>query len=164
MITDEEFKKFVRTYTPHLLRFATRIGGSVLEPHDILQECFETLWRNKDSVHPGSVKSFLFTVAHRRIIDSYRRLKITVNEMEVEEDISEEPFTRTSETHEIIHMGLKCLSPLHRELVVLRDLEGYNYQEIGKICELTESQVKVYLFRARKSLKTAVESFEKEII
>jgi RNA polymerase sigma-70 factor (ECF subfamily) len=45
------------------------------------------------------------------------------------------------------------LPPLQKSIVLLRDLEGYSYEEIGEILELSESQVKVYLFRARKKMQ-----------
>lgn len=43
---------------------------------------------------------------------------------------------------------------------MLRDYEGYNYQEIGEIVNLTESQVKVYIFRGRKALQQYLKSIE----
>ena len=45
------------------------------------------------------------------------------------------------------------MSEVQRSVVMLRDYEGYDYSEIGEICKLSESQVKAYIFRARKQLK-----------
>ena len=44
--------------------------------------------------------------------------------------------------------------------MVLRDYEGYNYAEIAEIANLTEAQVKVYIFRARKALKAYVKRLD----
>jgi len=49
---------------------------------------------------------------------------------------------------------LQKLGETQRSLVLLKDYEGYSYQEIGAITGLSESQVKVYLHRARLQLKT----------
>jgi RNA polymerase sigma-70 factor (ECF subfamily) len=46
------------------------------------------------------------------------------------------------------------LPQIQKSAVLLRDYEGYDYKEIGEILELNESQVKVYIFRARKNLRT----------
>jgi RNA polymerase sigma-70 factor (ECF subfamily) len=45
-------------------------------------------------------------------------------------------------------------------VVLLRDYEGYNYQEIGELTNLSESQVKVYIYRARLFLKKYIGSIE----
>jgi RNA polymerase sigma-70 factor (ECF subfamily) len=57
------------------------------------------------------------------------------------------------EVKEILDKCLESLPPIQRSILLLRDLEGYDYKEIGGILDLTESQVKVYLFRARQKLK-----------
>ena len=53
----------------------------------------------------------------------------------------------------ILHLALDRLNETQRSLVMLKDYEGYNYIEIGKITGLNESQVKVYLHRARLQLR-----------
>ncbi len=57
------------------------------------------------------------------------------------------------EVKEILEKCLEVLPHVQRSILLLRDLEGYDYKEIGEILDLTESQVKVYLFRARQKLK-----------
>ncbi len=60
----------------------------------------------------------------------------------------------------ILHEALNQLPEIQKTLVLLRDYEGYSYEEIGKICDLKESQVKVYIFRARQALKSYLKSVE----
>ncbi len=57
------------------------------------------------------------------------------------------------ETRQLINTCLESLPPIQKSVLLLRDLEGYDYLEIGRILNLTESQVKVYLFRARLKIK-----------
>jgi RNA polymerase sigma-70 factor (ECF subfamily) len=57
------------------------------------------------------------------------------------------------EVTEVLEKCLAILPPVQRSILLLRDLEGYDYKEIGQVLDLTESQVKVYLFRARQKLK-----------
>ena len=60
------------------------------------------------------------------------------------------------ELKEIIDKALNELPEQHKTILLLRDYEGYNYKEIGEIMKLNESQVKVYLFRARKKVKEQI--------
>jgi len=64
---------------------------------------------------------------------------------------------------EVIDDALKTLPEIQRSLILLRDYEGYPYDEIGKITGLNESQVKVYIFRARTTLKNYIGTLENVI-
>ena len=75
--------------------------------------------------------------------------------MEEGTDISFESKNRF-ELKEIIDMAMEKLTDLQKSIILLRDLEGYNYTEIGEMLDLNESQVKVYLFRARKKIKDQI--------
>jgi len=72
---------------------------------------------------------------------------------EVVSPATDESHVRSFEMKEIIEKCLAQLPPVQKSIILLRDLEGYNYKEIGEILELSEAQVKVYLFRARNKIK-----------
>jgi RNA polymerase sigma-70 factor (ECF subfamily) len=57
------------------------------------------------------------------------------------------------ESNQVVDRALSILPPIQKSVVLLRDLEGYSYEEIGDILQLSPSQVKVYLFRARNKIK-----------
>jgi len=65
-----------------------------------------------------------------------------------------------SDASEHINNALNQLPEKQRAAVTLRDYEGYNYNEIGEILDMNESQVKVTIFRARKALKGILGSIE----
>jgi RNA polymerase sigma-70 factor (ECF subfamily) len=62
--------------------------------------------------------------------------------------------------NEILEQALKRLPEIQRSVILLRDYEGYSYQEIGEITGLNESQVKVYIYRGRLALKKFIGSME----
>jgi RNA polymerase sigma-70 factor (ECF subfamily) len=64
---------------------------------------------------------------------------------------------------EIITLAIERLPEIQRTVIMLRDYEGYSYKEIGEITNLNESQVKVYIYRARVALKDYIGSLEKVI-
>ncbi len=63
---------------------------------------------------------------------------------------------RQFENQQLIGLLVAELPPLQKSILLLRDLEGYTYQEIGALLSLTEAQVKVYLFRARLKVKKRI--------
>ena len=70
---------------------------------------------------------------------------------------------QTPDLQQVLHNAVNRLPEIQRTVVLLRDYEGYSYEEIGEITGLNESQVKVYIFRARAYLKSYIGSLEKVI-
>jgi len=68
-----------------------------------------------------------------------------------------------SDIKEILDEGLRRLSEIQQSVILLRDYEGYSYEEIGEITGLNESQVKVYIYRARVFLKNYIGQIERVI-
>jgi RNA polymerase sigma-70 factor (ECF subfamily) len=66
-------------------------------------------------------------------------------------------------TKQILEEALSRLGDMQRSLVLLKDYEGYSYDEIGQITGLNVTQVKVYLHRARVHLKNYLVSPENVI-
>ena len=68
-----------------------------------------------------------------------------------------------SDVKKILNDALNLLPEIQKAVITLRDFEGYSYEEIGKITDLNESQVKVYIYRARLFLKQYIGSPERVI-
>ena len=157
-MTSDNFVTCAKLYTPNLLRFSKRIAGNAIEAEDIVQECFEVLWKNKEKVEMESAKAYLFSVAHKKIMDTYRsdfRMKELSSEFN---ELKAKPEDKDDE--QLVQLALDQIPVLFKELLTLRDLESYSYKEIEAITGLTESQVKVYLFRARKAVKERILKLE----
>ena len=94
----------------------------------------------------------MFTVAYNQMIDHLRKAKRVQlrDEFGEETSVYDKPMYNT---RKILEEALSRLNETQRSLVLLKDYEGYSYEEIGQITGLTESQVKVYLHRARIQLK-----------
>ena len=76
---------------------------------------------------------------------------------------SDEEFSITShysDLKERLDWALQRIPEIQRSVILLRDYEGYNYEEIGEITGLNESQVKVYIYRARMALRKLIGSSE----
>jgi RNA polymerase sigma factor (sigma-70 family) len=132
------------------------------DARDVVQTAFEKLWRNKEEVDPAKSKSYLFTVAYNQMIDHIRKVK----RVYLKEEFKEEAKVYDKyidNARAVLNQALARLSETQRSLVMLKDYEGYSYEEIGKIMNLSESQVKVYLHRARLQLKEYIVKVENVI-
>ena len=65
------------------------------------------------------------------------------------------------ESMQLVERVVNILPPIQKSIILLRDIEGYSYDDIGQILDLSPSQVKVYLFRARMKIKKQLKGLNK---
>lgn len=151
-MTEKEFNDCVNLYADNVYRFILKNLKHEEDARDVVQTSFEKLWINREKVDNDRSKSYLFTVAYHQMIDLIRKNK----RVKLEEDFSSSLQTTRepqSEIKKLLNEALYRLSETQRSLVLLKDYEGYSYDEIAEITSLSISQVKVYLHRARIQLK-----------
>jgi RNA polymerase sigma factor (sigma-70 family) len=151
-MTDKEYNDCVTRYADNVYRFILKNLRHADDAKDVVQTAFEKLWINRNGIQSDKSKSYLFTVAYHQMIDHIRRSKKILLKEEFGEDvrISDKP---QGNIKKLLEVALSRLTEMQRSLVLLKDYEGYSYEEIGQITGLNESQVKVYLHRARLQLK-----------
>jgi RNA polymerase sigma-70 factor (ECF subfamily) len=151
-----EYNACVNEWSDALFRFACKSTGNADDAHDVVQNSFEVLWQKREGVEPAKAKAFLFQVAYRQSVDNYRRKsRLSYGEAPDEGYTPANPGLKR-----VLDRALAQLDDQARALVLLKDYEGYRYEEIAQITGLNESQVKVYLHRARKVLKDYLVSME----
>lgn len=158
-MTVTEYNQCVDDHSNGLYRFILKHIRDEDIAKDIVQDTFEKVWRKVNDIDSSKSKSYLFTVAHHTLIDYTRRAKKQGNYNEVIETKLQH-HNQYSDLKEILNSALDKLPEIQKSVVLLRDYEGYDYTEIGKITNLTESQVKVYIFRARAFLKNYIGKLE----
>jgi RNA polymerase sigma-70 factor (ECF subfamily) len=149
----QEYNHSVRQLSDALYRFACKCTGHQEEARDLVQSGFEALWMKRADVPAEKAKAFLFQVVYNQSVSKFR-------------SAGREVLAEVDENHLVSHSNhglrralddaLQTLDPQSRALVLLKDYEGYSYSEIGQLTKLSESQVKVYLFRARKKLQAYI--------
>lgn len=161
-MTEKEYNECVSTYADNVYRFILKNLRHEEDARDIVQTAFEKMWRNRDQVDAQRSKSYLFTVAYHQMIDHIRKVKRIHLKEEFNENlkVQDKPGNNLKK---ILEEALARLSETQRSLVLLKDYEGYSYEEIGRITGLNESQVKVYLHRARIQLKDFLVKLENVI-
>jgi RNA polymerase sigma-70 factor (ECF subfamily) len=158
-MTEREYNECVNQYADNVFRFIVKNLRHEEDAKDIVQSAFEKLWKNKESVDHAKSKSYLFTVAYNQMIDHLRKVK----RIQLKDEFHAEAKVHYQPVHNMkkaLQEALNRLNEVQKSLVMLKDYEGYSYEEIGQITGLNEGQVKVYLHRARLALRNYLVSPE----
>ncbi|MEY3348982.1 MAG: hypothetical protein RLY46_1021 [Bacteroidota bacterium] len=158
-MTEREYNHCVDQYADGAYRFILKNMQVPEDAQDVVQSAFEKMWKNHQDVKIETAKAYLFTVAYNQMIDHIRKNK----RMTLVDEFSESSkigWSRQTNLKKELDHALQQLTPLQKSLILLKDYEGYSYEEIGRITSLNASQVKVYLHRARLQLKEYIGKIE----
>ncbi|WP_320054754.1 RNA polymerase sigma factor [uncultured Acetobacteroides sp.] len=161
-MTPHEYNKCVDLYADSIYRFAVKMLKDGDLCHDIVQDTFEKLWIRVGEIAFEKAKSYLFTTVYHATIDHIRKRQRIGEDMGLER-VTDSVSTVSPDLKEILQKGLSLLPEDQKSVILLRDYEGYSYDEIGNITGLSESQVKVYIYRARLFLKNYIGKIENVI-
>ena len=154
------YNSAVNDFSDGLYRFAIKLSKDEDLAKDLVQDAYEKVWIKKETIQSKKVKSYLFRTVFNKFLDDKKRNKV----ISVDEYFNEPiVHSETSDLKEILNEALSTLPPIQKSAILLRDYEGYNYDEIGEILELNASQVKVYIYRARKQLQKYIGKLESVI-
>lgn len=155
----QEYNHCVEQYADGVYRFVLKQIKDKDAAKDIVQDSFEKMWRKLDTIEATKSKSYLFTTAYHTLVD-YTRKNSKTTALPDNEYSAPSHNKQYSDLKEVLNRGLDQLPEIQKTVLLLRDYEGYDYAEIGKITSLNESQVKVYIFRARTFLKNYIGQME----
>ncbi len=158
-MTTKEYNLAIDAYSDNIYRFALKHLKNEMSAKDVVQETFMKVWVKHEEVAYEKVKSYLFTTAYHAIVDWVNKEKRNGDFEKVEHTATSE-FSISFDLEKILNEALDKLPEIQKTVVLLRDYEGYNYAEIAEITALSESQVKVYIFRARQALKDYIKRLE----
>lgn len=155
----QEYNQAVDTYADNLFRFVVKHTRNKMLADDILQETYAKVWERKETIDAEKVKSYLFTTAYHCLVDSMKK-EGRSGTLDQIERVGETTNPHLFDIQRVLHEALEKLPAIQKTVVLLRDYEGYHYDEIAEITELTAAQVKVYIFRARQALKSYLKELE----
>ena len=150
------YRQWVDEYQNQAWTLARYLLKDSSEAEDACQEAFVKLWKHQDSIDETKVRAWLMKVVRNGCLDRLRRRHPT-EELKDWRDKDEAPGPMQGAHHQEVGRWLKqsiaALQEPYRSLVVLRDIHQHSYEEVANTLELSLSQVKVYLHRARKQLR-----------
>lgn len=118
---------------------------------DIVQDCFLSLWQHRRNIDKNKAKNYLIKTAYYNIVNNIRK-----------KNIEQKYLNQTRKTNDInnyngvkdaINYYLDKLSEFQKDVLILKDMQGYSYEEIAKITGKTLETIKITIYRARKKLK-----------
>lgn len=168
----DAFELLVRNYQKKMFNIAFRITGSMEDASEVVQDAFFSAYRNlKQFEQKSRFSTWLYTIT---VNTAKNRLKQTLTRKTHEFHSSDDPLYADCSTKRIEPASddpsaldllinkdrqksvQECLNRLEqdfREVIVLRDIQGFAYTEIADMLSLAEGTVKSRLFRARESVK-----------
>lgn len=156
----EAFENRVLPSKNKLFRFAFRMLGSSEEAKDVVQEVMIKVWNGREQMaEVQNMEAWCMRITKNLSLDKLRsrqrRATDSIDEgFEVRhEALSPHENTELNESMLRINQLIAALPEKQRQVIHLRDIEGYSYNEICEMLELDMSQVKVSLFRARNAVR-----------
>lgn len=165
------YERLVRKYEKYVCTTVYSIVKNYDDSFDVAQEVFLKLYHNIASFKgESSFSSWLYRIAKNTALDFLRKEKNARNTVSLytegadgeetervipDESVSANPEESAvrQEARDIIYSALDEISEGHRDIIVLRDIEGYSYEEIAQMLEIESGTVKSRLFRAREALR-----------
>ena len=153
------FRNDVLPLKDKLYRMAIRITFDTAEAEDIVQDTLIKVWDKREEwPQLASIEAYCMTICRNLSLD--RREKKEAQHIALDENLHNRPDVSTpydkmaaSDSIRILGELLKGLPQTQQDIVQLREIEGKSYKEIATVLNLSEEQVKVYLFRARQRIK-----------
>lgn len=168
------FEKLITEYQKKVFNIAFRMVGNYDDASELTQEVFIRVFKSLKNFKEQSLFStWIYKITTNVCLDEIRKRKkrkavyldeeIKLDENEVKRQIEDdkptpEMIAEKNEISKAVNDAIESLSEEHRTVIVLRDLQGFSYEEIAKITSCPEGTVKSRINRARQALKEILKS------
>jgi RNA polymerase sigma-70 factor, ECF subfamily len=155
-----QFRKEVLPLKNKLYRFASVLLNDTEEAQDATQDVFLKLWNLREQIHKlNSTEAFAMTVMKNHCLDRIKaRRTVSLEQTKslfFENSEQENPEKQTEERDSLMHIKkmMALLPEQQRMIMQLRDIEGYEFEEIGQALGISLNTIRVNLSRARKKIR-----------
>ncbi len=171
-VSPSAFNQIVAYHRPRIFALAWHILSDREEAADVTQTVFIRLWDRQAEIDMDRVDAWLLRVARNAAIDAWRRRRTREGVLSTDTDAVEQlaaahqespdAGVASSEFRGRLRIAVGQLPEPQRSIVVLREIEGYQYDEIADTLDLPLNTVKVYLHRARRRLRETLRVYSPE--
>ncbi|MBL4642932.1 MAG: RNA polymerase sigma factor [Flavobacteriaceae bacterium] len=157
-MNQSDFLKSVLPFKDKVFRLAKRLLVSTEEAEDATQELYFKLWRNKEKLaNYKNVEAFAMTMTKNYCFDRLKSKQASnltlVHSNYKEKDTALETKIEQRDSVSQVHVLIDKLPEQQKLVIQLRDIEEYDFEEIGKMLDLKPTAVRVALSRARKTIR-----------
>jgi RNA polymerase sigma factor (sigma-70 family) len=155
---DRAFERLYRRHVHEVYRYVLAVLRNQADAEDATQATFLSAFRAyQRGEEPQKPRNWLLKIAHNECRQRFRASARRPREVEWDDRTPAPSLDETVPTAEEIRAALAHLSFNQRSALVMRELEGRSYAEIGTILDLSVSAVETLLFRARRALREQLE-------
>ncbi len=152
-MTRKEFEVCVNNLSDDLLRYFVKNTCSKQQANDLVQETFIALWNNIQKVENNKAKGWLFTVAHNKLMTFFRDEQL--HRVEI---LTSFTTDNNLDNEQFVDYLLQSLDTRARQCLILKDWEGFSIKEIAQILQISETNVKQIIFRAKIKIKQILDN------
>lgn len=174
----DQYREAVERHRQRVYSFAHYSLRAAEDAEDVTQDVFIKLWRNWRRIDHGKLSAWLMRVAHNAVIDHVRKQKRRADVVDQYQDVEQQAEGQGGQGDEpavggggysqpggqmnqvdharlrqSLQRAVRELRDPFRSIIIMRDIQGHSYSDIEQSLELSSSQVKVYLHRARRKLR-----------
>lgn len=159
----QAFTQLVERYQSAVIHFCERMLGQKELGEDLAQECFVRVYRHLPRLTPQArFTTVLFGIARNLTLNALRDAKrrgqhqsVPLEDLYSLQSSEPSPFSRTysNEVYALIYQALERLRPDHKEILLLREFEGFDYEALAQMLHCKKGTVKSRLARARECLR-----------
>ena len=154
-----ELDELYRLHAAEVFRYAYAVLGNRADAEDVTQTTFVNALRALErGDRPRKPTSWLITIAHNLIRQRFRQQQARPLEVELDRDVAAAEDGDEGPSIDELVRALQRIPPSQRQALVLRELEGRSYREIGELLGVSQSALEALLFRARRSLADELEN------
>lgn len=154
------FRTTVLPLSDKLFRLAFRITMNRAEAEDVVQDTLLKVWEHREEWEQiNNLEAFAIATCRNRALDVMKRAGRNTEKLDEMAHFSSQTPQEQLEADEQISLVNRLMDDLpevQRTIMLLRDIEGKTYQEIAQTLDISETQVKVYLHRARTKIKERI--------
>lgn len=155
-MTEKEFKIKVLPLTPLVYRLAVRMLQDDEAARDAVQLSMVKLWENRPKLDEcNSIKAFVFRVVRNTCLDELKRkkpIRLENDDRQFEGIVSGNDF-ENKEAAELVRKLIDGLPQGQKEVILMRDVDGLEFEEIAEVMDYDIPYLRVLLSRARRTIK-----------
>src|SRR5216117_1870754 len=157
--SDRAFERMYNRHVGDVYRYALAVMRNPADAEDVTQTTFLNAYRSyvEKGNRPEKPQNWLIAIAHNVCRQRFRQSARRPSEVSFEDDIADAVVDDETPSGEDIRRALSHLAFNQRAALVMRELEGRSYVEIGEILDLSTSAVETLIFRARRALREQLE-------
>ncbi len=157
-MNQKDFLNIVMPFKDKVYRLAKRLLVSGDEAEDATQELYFKLWKNREKIDTyDNVEAYAMRMTKNYCLDQLKSKRASnlklIHSNYKDENISLQKEVEINDEVNIVKELMEDLSEKQRMIVQLRDIENYDFEEIGKILNMEPTAIRVALSRARKALR-----------